>query len=484
MQIIMKMFKSFLFFLILTITKFNLQAQQDLTIYHMNSIPQSNYSNPSIIPQPRFHISMLPMLSSIYLNFGHTGFNARHIMSTTPDDSVSFNLDKFIKSLAKYNHILFNTSIEIISFGFQIKKKHYFNLALNHKFNSRVTYAKDFIRFLYYGNGAYLDERLEFSRMGFNMLHYNELMLGYAIKWNNKWTFGAHLKFLQGLSNIWFRRSDITLLTESDLFFITATSNIDVYASLPESVWEDDTTNNQGDFTAADYLFNFKNKGFALDLGATYILNDKITLSASIVDLGLIRFTGSGNRNFKSTNTDASFTFEGIDITSFLSDTTQEKLKMLIDSIVNIFKIDTIIKNYSTTLNTHLYLAGVYKYTAKDYFNVLLRLHYYSRSIHPAFTLSYKRTIGHWFAVTASYTMINRKFFNIGAGFSINGGPLQFYLLTDNLISPLFYNKYYWTQNEEIKSLTLPSNLKYLNLHFGLNLVFGYRPPKEVVPIF
>lgn len=476
-----KLSKIIFIFLLVGMSSF---AQQDLTIYHMNSIPQSNYSNPALIPQPRFHISFLPMLSSIYLSFGHTGFNAHHLLSTTPDDSVTFNLEKFVKSLAKYNHILFNTSLEILSFGFQFKKKHYVNFAFNHKFNSRITYAEDFIRFLYAGNGSYLDERLEFSRMGFNMLHYNELMLGYALKWDDKWTFGAHLKLLQGLSNIWFKRSDITLLTESDLFFITATSNIEVNASLPPSVWEDDTTNQETEFSVGDYFFNMKNKGVALDLGATYKLNDKLTLSASVIDLGFIRFASPGTRQFKSTNTDASFTFEGVDITTFLSDTTGDKIQMLLDSIVDIFKIDTIIKKYTYYLNTHAYIGGTYALTKQDYIHGLVRLHFFARSIHPALTISYRRTIGHWFATTLSYSMVNRKLFNLGIGFSINGGPLQLYFLTDNLISPLVYNKYYWSENDQVQSLMLPRNLKYLNVHFGLNLVFGYRPPKEVVPIF
>jgi len=471
-------------FLLLTLKS---QAQQDMTIYPMQIIPQSNYSNPALVPTANFHISMLPGLSSIYVEGGHTGFNAHQFINITANDSVEVNLQKLIDQMGKNNYINLNTSIELISFGFKLKEKHYFNFALSNKMYAHASYPKDLINFAHKGNGAFFDETLQFSKMGINAAHYNELMLGYSMQYDDKWTFGAHLKILQGLSNVWTKRADVTLLTQEDHFFITATSDIDAYASLPSEVWEEDTTNTSKDFGPGQYLGNFKNMGAAIDLGVTYKFDDKWTFGASMIDLGFFRWKGDGNRNFKSVDSEGNFTFEGIDITDFIKakDTTgaQSTLENLMDSIVDIFQIDTLYGAYTSPLNTRFYLSATYQLTPKDQLSGLIRMHLYNRAVHPALTLGYMRKFGNILSLSGTYTMASRKYFNLGLGIAANFGPVQFYLTTDNLISPLVHNKYTWSENNELQSLTVPRNTKFMNVHFGFNFIFGYKATKVNAPI-
>lgn len=462
-----------------------LPGQQDMTIYQMQAIPQSNYSNPAMIPNPSWHIGF-PMLSSVYIDAGHTGFNAHHFMSIATGDSVEVNPEDLIDRMRKYNYVNLNNSLELLSFGFKIKDKHYINFAVSNKFYMRFCYPKELFEFIHKGNGAFLDETLSFSNLGVNMAHYNELMLGYSMKYNDKLTFGTHIKILQGLSNIYMKKTNITLLTEEEHFFITGTSDIDLYASLPESAWDEDSTDNSNDFEFQDYIFNSSNIGAAIDLGATYKFDDRLTLGLSVIDLGFIKWN-SGTRNFKSTNSEGSFTFEGIDINDFISqgDTTgaNNKLENLLDSISEIFSLDTLYTQYKSPLNTRIYLSGALQLTAKDQLSGLLRLHFYNQSVHPAFTLGYMRKIGEILSLSATYTMANRKYFNLGLGMAANLGPFQLYVTTDNLISPFVYNKYHWTEDNELKKLTVPRNTKLLNVHFGINFVFGYRTPEESKPI-
>lgn len=455
-------------------------AQQDMTIYNLQAVPQSNYSNPAIFPTPKWHIGF-PGLSSVYFDAGHTGFNAHQFMSIATGDSVEINLDDLISSMGKYNYINFNSAIELLSFGFKIKDKHYINFALSNKAYMRACYPKELFEFIHQGNGAFFDETLVFDRMGINAAHYNELMLGYATEYNDKWTFGAHLKILQGLSNVYMKKSKVTLFTEEENFFITATSDIDVYASMQESIWDGDS------MEFSNYMNNFSNLGIAVDLGANYRFSEKLTLGISVVDLGYIKWK-TGTRNFKSVNPNGTFTFEGIDISEFLDqgDTTgaNSKFDNLLDSIVDIFQIDTLNDSYSSPFNTRIYLSGSYQFTPKDQVGALLRLHFYNQAVHPAFTLGYVRKFGHILSLSATYTMAARKYFNLGVGLAANLGPVQIYATTDNIISPLVYNKYYWTEDNEQQSLTMPRNTKFLNVHFGINFVFGYKPPKENISIF
>ena len=481
----MKTIKIILSLVMLSFT-LNMYAQQDMTIFNMQAIPQSNYSNPAMMPAMKWHLGF-PALSSIYIDAGHTGFNAHHFMNIATGDSVEVNLQDLIDKMGKHNYVNLNNSIELLSFGFKIKDKHYVNFAASNKFYMRFCYPKELFEFIHKGNGAFFDETLSFSKMGINMAHYNEYMLGYALKYNDKLTFGVHLKILQGLSNIYMKKTNMTLLTEEEHFFITGTSNIDLYASLPESAWDEDTTENAEEFQPADYISNFSNLGAGIDLGATYKFSDKLTLGLSVIDLGVIKWK-TGTRNFRSVNSDASFTFEGIDINEFISqgDTTgaNSKLDNLLDSIAGIFQLDTLYDSYSSPLNTRIYLNASYQFTPKDQFSGLLRLHFYNQAVHPALTLGYLRKIGNILSLTATYTMANRKYFNLGFGLAANLGPFQLYVTTDNIISPFVYNKYYWSADNELQKLTIPRNTKLLNAHFGINFVFGYLPPKENISIF
>jgi len=54
---------------------------------------------------------------------------------------------------------------------------------------------------------------------------------------------------------------------------------------------------------------------------------------------------------------------------------------------------------------------------------------------------------------------MNSYFKNIGAGLSVNLGPFNAYLLSDNGFSAIFW----------------PHETRSANLWFGLNLVFGYK---------
>jgi hypothetical protein len=61
--------------------------------------------------------------------------------------------------------------------------------------------------------------------------------------------------------------------------------------------------------------------------------------------------------------------------------------------------------------------------------------------------------------LTLSYSYMYSSFRNIGAGFSANVGPLNFYIVSDNALNVLFW----------------PEFSRTVNVWVGLNLVFGYK---------
>jgi hypothetical protein len=398
------------------------------------------------------------------------------------------DIESMLNSMKKNNYVFLESNVDIFSFGFKIKDKHYINVAATEHAFARASYPKDLMNFAFYGNGAFLDQTLDIGNFRISENHYRELAFGYSYVYDSKWTFGARAKILFGMSNVNTRRSDITLHTEGEFFDITATSDLLINTNEIDNM--SDTTLDQKKYMK-DYLFLTKNKGIGMDLGASYKFDDKITFGLSILDFGFISWK-SNPMNLVSKNPGGSFTFDGLDVSEILENGDSAFLQNLEDSLIDIFEVDTTYESYRTLLNTRIHASAYYKVTEKDQISALLRFHFYDRTVHPSFSLAYMRKFGNILHLTGSYSITNRNYTNFGLGMSVKFGAAQLYVLSDNILAPFIWNRYTWLEEQEdqfgstyweTQKLTLPRNWKYLNLHFGLNLVFGCKPPKDFTPI-
>lgn len=464
-----------------------LNAQNDMIIQGMRIIPQSFYSNPAFVPQCRFHFGM-PGISSLYMGTGHNGFNAKNVISVNSLDSVELDIESMLNSMKKNNYVFLEANEELLSFGFKIKDKHYVNFAVTERAFARVSYPKDLMEFAFYGNGAMLDQTLDIGNFRITENHYREFAFGYSYLYDDIWTFGARAKILFGMSNINTRRTDITLHTEGEFFDITATSDILINTNEIDNM--SDSTIDEKQYPG-DYLTLTKNMGLGFDFGATYKLDDKITFGLSVLDLGYISWK-SNPMNLVSQNPGGSFTYDGVDISEFMDQGDSAFLQDLEDSLIDIFMVDTTYEKYKTSLNTRIHASAFYKVTKNDYVSAMVRMHFYDRKVHPSFSLAYMRKFGDIWHLTGTYSIVNRNYANFGIGMSLKLGPVQLYMLTDNIFGPIIWNRYSWIEEKEDEfgvttfepqKLTLPRNWKYMNVHFGMNFVFGCKPKKDLVPI-
>jgi hypothetical protein len=294
------------------------------------------------------------------------------------------------------------------------------------------------------------------------MTHYREFAIGYTNQIDNKWTVGGRFKLLFGLSNIWTKSSDATLGVDADYYDLSANSNVIIHTAGPEKIYDviGDTSGSKK-FETADvknYMLNFSNPGFGIDVGATYKIDEKWSVSASLIDFGYI-FWKQGTRKFGST--DKSFTFRGIEINELIRNDTakiEDILSNLVDSIGKIFTIEQENKLYASPLNPKIYISGSYNISKKDRATAVFRADIYENTIHPAFTLAYNRTFGNILDVAVSYSYMNRDFLNLGLGSSVRFGPFQIFLATDNILAAI-----------------IPYHTKNINVHFGCNYVFYYK---------
>lgn len=460
-----KLFATFLFALSYA---GNSYSQQDLTIHLMPIIPQSNYTNPAFKPVPKWYFGF-PALSSFYIGVGHSGFVYKDLIHRRSDDSLEITMDKVLDKLGKTNYLSVNLMEELLSFGFKVKKN-YFSFSATEKISFRFSYPRDLISLAWKGNGneQFLGKTTDFTGIGINATHYREYAIGCARDISDKIVIGGRLKYLQGLMNVYTKRNMPIITINEEDFEHTAQTDFLINVSLPEEAYEkSDSLNNNDGFDVGKYLMNSQNKGYGIDLGVSYKLNNKFSFGASVLDFGYIQWN-SGLKNY--TSSVESFTFDGIDIKQFFKkndSVISDKFNDILDSLADIFKVKETENSYWSPLTTKLYLTGIYSLTPHDKVGLLVRSEFFNKGIHPALTVSYNKWFSNMLSATASYSIMNRSYMNIGFGLALNSENWQTYVTTDNLYC-----------------LFDPEGTRNVNVHFGFNYIFGYKETKAGKPKF
>lgn len=457
-------------------------SQQNLTLYNMNELQQTHtHINPAIAPTSNLNIAIAPLLPpfpipSIYLNLSNSGFKLSDLVTQDNQGKTFFDFDNMLSKTKKNNYLNTAVHVDLITFGFRVKKKNYFSFNLSNKFDLRFRYPKDFLNVIVNGNGAegIIGEEQKFN-FGINAMHYTDISFGYNREMlDGKLTVGGRLKYLMGQENVHTKKSDISLTTDAQTFDITAKSDIAIYTSGIDS-----NSRISGDnFSPTSYLFNTKNSGFGIDLGTNYKINDKWSASASLIDLGFINWKES-TRNYTSKNPGASVSYTGVNLKDFLDDSTsvEEAFEKTIDSIAKQFEIIEGTGKYRTWLSSKFYLSGNYHINEKNFAGILIHGQIYDKKIHPAVTLSYNTAVGRWLQASISYSMLNRSYNNVGFGLALNPGWFQWYIVSDNVLAFMVSDKY--------NGVRVPAYTKNINLRVGFNLTIGKKPKdkdKDGVP--
>ncbi|HET8963700.1 MAG TPA: DUF5723 family protein [Chitinophagales bacterium] len=428
------------------------KAQQDFTLYNMNYVHQRSYLNPAFIPGGSRIFVGIPLLSSQYISVNNNGFKYSDAVKHRLDDSLYIDYANVLSKLSKNNYLSVAYHPDIISFGMAVEKN-YFSLNVTEKVDFRFRYPKSFMEFLWKGNGAYLDKEMNFN-FGLNFMHYREYAIGAARQINDKLSLGLKLKYLYGMENFSTKKTDITLMTAADDFAITAKGNIELNSAGFNN--DDDSA----DFNFSEYAFGRKNHGFGADLGFEYKASEKFTLSASLLDIGSIKWNYKTN-NYISHDQNAHFTYRGFELNQLInsdSSSTEDIGKALGDSLAAIFKIDTLHQSYKTRLTPQMYIGGNFIFSEVSSGGILLYWQAFDKTVHPGLALSYNHKILDWLNLSASYSIYNRAYTNVGLGAAICGEPVQFYIVTDNVLGLIF-----------------PQSTKSIQFHFGLNFIFGRK---------
>ncbi|HIA35896.1 MAG TPA: OmpA family protein [Flavobacteriales bacterium] len=424
-------------------------AQFDGTLYNMRTIPQFNYLNPSANTNYRFYIG-LPALSSIYAGVHNNGFVINDLIKKRADDSVYFDLNEAIDAMGDANLLGLNLAIDWLSFGFK-KDKNLFFFNMTEKMTFRMRYPKDLFVLAWEGNAGFIDKTADLSKSALRLTEYQEYGLGMAREINETLIIGAKIKLLSGLINTSTTVSKLNLYTAPSTYELTGNSDIVIKTSVPPD-----------EINRISQIFSFENLGLALDLGATYKLNDKFSFSGSIVDLGYIHW----KRNPITYSNDIdNVTFKGNALNTFTDSNSTEPFETVFDSMRFSFEnAEESYNSYKDGLSPRIYLGGNYVLNEANQVGLLFHGEYFKKSFYPTLTASYNYVLKKWIGASASYSIMNGSYFNLGLGLSINLGAFQIYAVSDNF-SSLF-------NLAKINGAVVPYKANTLHLHMGINLTF------------
>jgi hypothetical protein len=428
---------------------FTSNGQSELNLPYLNSVYQASYSNPAAKPMHKFSLG-LPGISSLYFGVTNTAFKYYDIERVKD----TLNLNKIVHAAKKNNYIYTGVNTDLFHLRFQVKANYFLSFHVREMVDFRFAYPKDMAKFLIEGNGKYIGQTLDLSGLRLESTHYREYAVGF-LKTNDKgpFTFGGRFKFLQGMSNVNMKYKDLKLTTDGDMYDLSSKPNGVLNTSIPFDI-DSDSVDVDGNFIN-DYMTNFSNKGFAIDLGASYQYNEKLSFSAAMNNIGYIKW----KQNARNYRIKGNSSFSGIDLIELEYE--YDDAEDYLDSLSKDFNYYETSDSYTKWLTPQLYLTANYNLFEQTDLYATIYMEKY-QTLRPAFTVAVSQKAARFLQAVVSYTYQYNNFSNLGAALVLKPGPVQFYIATDNLLALDYLGA------------------KHANIRFGINIVAGkIRTPSK-----
>jgi len=453
---------------------FHAGAQVSNSLYFMKGVPQSNRVNPAYQPACDFYIG-IPLFAPLRNEETSNPYAWNDIFYPHPseDSLITFlhplgDKEAFLNKLESNNYITSQSGTSLISFGFRTDVG-YFSMDITTRFEGGVNIPGDLGELLIIG--AEEGKSYQLDGLATELWGFDEVALGWSGAILDNLKVGVRGKFLFGVGNLSTLNSDLTLSTSSDSWHLQ--SDMRLAASLPFADVTYDEEGRISDISFKDdvedvdpwrlpkYAFNPRNFGLGIDLGVEYRPLDNLLLSASFLDLGYIKWKDEVHEVSYITDYDfQGFELDPLEISDeyTFGDYLDSSFNQLTDSLDQFLEF-TPGGVYSRRLNSKLYVGASYSVTPAINLGILSRTDFLNHKITEQITASANFTLSTWLNLSLSYSYIDSYFKNVGAGLSVNAGPVNLYLISDNALNLILW----------------PQETRAVNVWFGLNLVFGCK---------
>lgn len=294
------------------------QAQYLRSSYFMEGTSARLQLNPGL--QPTKGYFNMPIIGSFNMSASSNVLGTSDIIDLMDSGSDLYSNDKLFDRLKADNRLNVNLNTDILSFGWYRGKGFWsVNVGLRADFGAAL--AKDMFSMMRTMNGFALEDvagtnqSYSLSNQTLNMKAYAEIGLGYSRRITEKLTVGGRVKVLLGLARaeMNINQFDLNLdvpnpqyanyadyesrgeLSPSDWYGshydYSANGNVITTLKGGGMTFDNDGMIDDFDLDAGD--LGIAGSGFGIDLGASYKVWDNLTVSASILDLGFLKWKES-----------------------------------------------------------------------------------------------------------------------------------------------------------------------------------------------
>lgn len=443
-------------------------SQNKQLLYNFNAIPQSLLTNPGADVSYKFYAGV-PLISGISASVSSSGFSAYDLFG---DNGIDFNvkLREAVFLSNRKDKVAINEQIELFSGGLKIKgedqNNSYVSFGMYQEFDFLSFMPKDLAVLVLDGNERYLGKVFDLADLNVKAEMLTALHLGFHKNINKKLTVGFRGKMYSSVFNATSTRNSgyvYTIPSGSNIYEQVILANLQLNTSGFAKYDDEDFNGDLGKDIKSKALFG-GNIGLGFDTGLTYYPKKNIQFTASVVDVGFIKHS----KEVENLTYKGFYRYDGINPKFTGTNSVGNIYKEFNDAI----PVDTLQVNYTTwrpaKFNTSIQFSFEEERSAncncsnykqetiyKSEVGAQLFMMTTPRTPLLAFTTFYSRKIFSALQMKATYTVDSYSFKNFGLGLSSHFGPVNFYVLADNLL--------------EYRDI---SKAKSLSVQLGLNFIF------------
>ncbi len=442
----------------------SLSAQNKQILYDFVEIPQALMLNPGMQTSYNWHAG-IPLLSGVAVQAATSGLSVNDIFANDGLDINDKVRDRAVLGLDKSDDVTGTYQIEILSGGFRNKNRpqDYYSFGAYHEGYVINYWPRDLAELGYFGNADQIGRRFSLSHLKVRGEVLNVYHFGVNRQMNRELTLGIRAKIYSGILAFHSTNNNGYFVTnegQRNLLSNTLVADMSLRSSGFEEIrraLDDDSIDSSSEITR---IFTRRglfggDLGLGVDLGFSYHLNPQTLITGSILDLGFM-YHYSDVRNF---TLEGSATIEGIEVIlpNALVDPDADFWQDLVDDIEALIPFEENNNSYVTFRPVKLYgsirhnfgepvlskedcdcnYRVVNKHRNFQYTNSVggqIFMINRPRGPQAAITAFYQRRFGNVLSLKGTYTADKYTFTNLGLGMNLQAGPVNFYLMADNLL--------------------------------------------------
>jgi hypothetical protein len=378
-------------------------AQSDLNTYFMPSLAQKNGMNPALVEDKKWVIGG-DASQGFYNTFGGIKTSDNRIVFDNPSTTESF--------FRSINWTILNATL-------RLRENTFIGVSNTLRRLDFASIGGEGGQLFIYGNAPFIGKTVAINP-DVQLLRFNDFGISLTQKIGSLKVAGR-VKFFSGINAVSTGNRDFSLTTDKDVYQLTTKTNYELFTAPSRSV--STLINGTGVLVT-----NVQGKGVGFDLGLAYDVNEKISVSAAVIDLGSIKWNGSSNTS------NGENTYRGVDATKLFTGDKSFKVAVNSDTLLAQLKFKTVENTtFNTDIPTTINLSGTYKINEKLSSAVLLSStsfrgqRYNSLLINGQYQLIPLINVGLSYGVRNSYSML-------GANITLSKGVFQIFALSDNVL--------------------------------------------------